>query len=139
VKLIRTPPEFPKGPPPIKAQAVPSSDKILADVKEAKQRDQRKGTGPARNTPKPYVEDPGLDVAPDVAPKTEPNVDTGIREQLQSALHSVGTDLIQGHDDPTLAAVGFAFRRAAAQLGTGTEEPEDRGGLFNTPSPEREA
>jgi hypothetical protein len=118
---------------PIRAQPVPPTDKMLRWVKDARASDQRKGTGPVRNTPKPYVAEPALDVAPDVEAAAKP--DTG----LQAALHSIGSELLKGGDTPvTMDQLGFAFRHAASQLGTG-EEPDDRGGLFNTPSPEREA
>ena len=133
MKLIRTPPELPKNPPPPRAQGARPTDQVLQSVKEAKASDRAKGTGPQR-TPKPYTEPATLDVAPEAS--------TPAPTGLQQALHSIGSELLKGGDQPvTMDQLGFAFRHAAAQLGTGStpDTTPDTGGLLGTPAPEREA
>jgi hypothetical protein len=62
----------------IQARSVPPTDKLLRDVRAAKQSDMARGTGPRNSTPKSFHE------VPDVAPTPETTPD------LHSALNSVG-------------------------------------------------
>jgi hypothetical protein len=144
MKLIRTPPEFPKGPEPIRAKPTPQgSDAILRTAKEAAASDRAKGTKP--HGPKPYDEPATVShdtVEPDStgAPATP-----DIHSAISSAFHEVGTALLQSHNEPaTMATIGFAFRHVADKLRTpegGPSSPEgsSTGGLFSTPAPEQEA
>lgn len=136
MKLIRTPPEFPKGPEPIRAEGTPSTPKVVSQFKDAAARDRAKG--PPQRTPKPYNEPAAVDIAPEPKINTD---GTGL-EALHNALHEIGTSLLADHDQPaTLGQIGFAFRHAAASIKPQEEEKTDAGtgGLFNTPAPEREA
>ena len=127
---------------PIRATPTPPTDKIVASVKSPRS---HYSATVDDHIAKTSTRTPETGAAPEQTSKATP--------ELHSALHEIGTSLIQGGDQPaSMASIGFAFRHAASMVKPKAPDigpspapksevaPEigaDTSGLFGTPSPER--
>jgi hypothetical protein len=90
-------------------------DKIISEVKAAKERDTAKGTGP-RKSPKSFHE---VDDVDEVAPEKDTlSMAHSPHDDLPAVLEEVAEDLMDDAQRPaTMGNLAWAFRRVARKLG----------------------